>query len=95
MEILYQRFKDRGLEFIAVDIQEKADQVRAFLGTAYTFPVVLDANGRVSNNYGVRSVPATIIIDRDGKAIVAAVGARNWNTPAFFSAFEALLNNGQ
>jgi thiol-disulfide isomerase/thioredoxin len=95
MEILYQRYKDRGLEFVAIDIQERADQVREFLGTSYNFPVVLDSSGRVSSNYGVRSVPATIIIDRDGKAIAAAVGARNWNTQAIFSAFEGLLNHGR
>jgi peroxiredoxin len=60
-----------------------------------TFPVALDAKGAVGNDYNIQAVPATYIIDRDGKIMITVVGARNWNTPAMISAFEALLNNGQ
>ncbi|MDR3248720.1 MAG: TlpA family protein disulfide reductase [Treponema sp.] len=96
MEILYQRFKGKGLEFVAVDIMENNRQVSDFVrDNAYTFPVALDANGEISGNFGIQAVPATFIIDRDGKIILATVGARDWNTPAILAAFEGLLANGQ
>ena len=33
---------------------------------AVTFPVVWDGLGDVSRNYGVRALPTTFFIDRDG-----------------------------
>jgi peroxiredoxin len=93
MEMLYQRYKQNGLELIALDIMEKPSQVQAFMQEyAYTFPVVLDTRGEVSNQYGIQAVPATFIIDRDNTIIFSAVGTRNWSTPGIFAAFERLLH---
>jgi peroxiredoxin len=95
MEILYRRFRDQGLELIAVDIMESSKAVSAFLSdNDLSFPAALDANGRVSNRYGIQAIPATFIIDRDGKIILYTVGGRNWNTPAIIAAFEELLKSG-
>jgi thiol-disulfide isomerase/thioredoxin len=96
MEALHRRYREEGLEFAAVDIMEKDTQVRHFLkDNNYTFPVLLDADGSVSNSYGIQAVPSTYILDRDGKIIFFALGARNWDSPAIFTAFERLLRNGQ
>jgi peroxiredoxin len=96
MEILYQRFKNAGLEFVAVDIMESAGEVQNFLkDNPYTFPIALDTNGNVSSQYGIQAVPATFIIDRDNTIIFSAVGARNWNTPVTLTAIESLLKYGQ
>jgi thiol-disulfide isomerase/thioredoxin len=96
MEALYQRFRNDGLEFVAVDIMESVADVGEFINEyKLTFPVALDANGKVSNGYGIQAIPETFIIDRDGKIILTAVGGRNWNTPAMLAAFEKLLKNGQ
>jgi peroxiredoxin len=96
MEALYRRYREEGLEFVAVDIMEDGGQVRDFLkDNGYTFPVLLDAAGSVSNSYGIQAVPSTYILDRDGKIIFFAPGARNWDTPAIFAAFDRLLRNGQ
>ncbi|MDR2491285.1 MAG: TlpA family protein disulfide reductase [Spirochaetaceae bacterium] len=95
MEALYQRFKNSGLEFAAVDIMEKEPDVGAYIKrNNLNFPVALDLDGNVSKNYRIQAVPATFIINRNGKIILSTVGARNWNIPAIISAFEALLNSG-
>ncbi|MDR2842094.1 MAG: TlpA family protein disulfide reductase [Spirochaetaceae bacterium] len=96
MEILYQHFKDKGLEFVVVDLRESKEEVeKYFTENKLTFPSALDSTGSVSNDYNVRAIPTTYIIDRDGQIVVSSVGARNWNTPAMIKAFEALLNNGE
>ncbi|MDR0562630.1 MAG: TlpA family protein disulfide reductase [Spirochaetaceae bacterium] len=96
MEILYQRYKDSGVELIAVDIMEKPQDVRNFLkNNPYTFPIAMDADGAVSGQYGIQAVPTTFIIDRDNTIIFAGAGSRNWNTPAVFIAFERLLSREQ
>jgi thiol-disulfide isomerase/thioredoxin len=95
MEILYRRFRDQGLEFIAVDIMENGKTVSAFLAdNNLSFPAALDSNGRVSNGYGVQAIPATFIVDRDGKIILYTVGGRRWDTPAIIAAFGELLESG-
>jgi thiol-disulfide isomerase/thioredoxin len=96
MEALHRRYRKEGLEFLALNIMENGAQVRDFLNTnGYTFPTLLDSDGRVSNDYGIQAVPSTYILDRDGKIIAFALGARNWDTPALFTAFERLLRHGQ
>jgi thiol-disulfide isomerase/thioredoxin len=95
MDSLYRRFRERGLEFLAVDIQEARDSVEHFVSESrLSFPVALDESGRVSSIYGIRSIPTTFIIDRDGMIIATAMGGRNWDTSAVIAAFEVLLNDG-
>jgi len=94
MEILYQRYKNQGLEMLAVDLREDADTVRRFIQrNGYTFPVLLDLDGRVGGIYGIQSIPTTFIIDRDGMIIGRVVGSIYWNTAEMFAAIESLLNN--
>ncbi|MDR2484194.1 MAG: TlpA family protein disulfide reductase [Treponema sp.] len=96
MEALYRRFKDMGLAFLAVDIQESNRQVGGFMKDfGLTFPVALDASGSISNKYGIRGIPTTFVIDRDGGIIISAVGGRDWSNPAVVSAFEVLLQYGK
>jgi peroxiredoxin len=94
METLYKRFREAGLEFLAVDIREKQEQVETFIREySLSFPVALDQSGRVSSAYGVRGIPTTFIVDRDSTIIAMSVGGKNWNSPAVIAAFEALLND--
>jgi thiol-disulfide isomerase/thioredoxin len=96
MEILYQRYKDAGLAFLAVDMRESPGAVETFLkDNPYSFPILMDINGAVSAQYGVRAVPTTFIIDRDNQIIFFSAGARNWSDPAVLTAFESLLAYGQ
>jgi thiol-disulfide isomerase/thioredoxin len=94
MENLYQRFKDQGLAFAAVDLMERAGVVEHYLReNGITFPVLLDSSGMAGSQYGVQAVPSTFILDRDGKIILYAAGARDWDTPDMLDAFDKLLNH--
>ena len=92
METLYQRFKNRGLEILAVDLGEDRDEVQQFINSnRYTFPVLLDAGGKASTQYGVSAIPTTYILDKEGKIIGKIVGSIRWDNPKIITAFEALL----
>jgi thiol-disulfide isomerase/thioredoxin len=96
MEALYQRFRGRDLEFLAVDIQEDKDKVAAFMKEyGLSFPAALDNTGRISGEYGIRGIPATFIIDREGNVIASVVGGRDWNTQAVIDALELLISHGR
>jgi thiol-disulfide isomerase/thioredoxin len=92
MEKLYQRFKDKGLDILAVNIQERKADVEAFMRrNKLTFPAVLDEDGRIARQYGVMGIPTSYILDRQGRVVLRLVGSINWDDPQIFAAFETLL----
>jgi thiol-disulfide isomerase/thioredoxin len=94
METLYRRFKEQGLEILAVNLQESPKGVSAFMDQlGLTFPAALDQRGSIGAAYGVMAIPTTYIVDRNGGIIARVTGSLNWDNPKLFSAFEALLNS--
>ena len=92
MENLYKQYKDKGVEILAVDLRENVNTVRQFINNnGYTFPVLLDRDGRVGGLYGVEAIPTTYIIDREGKIAGRIVGSIYWDTPQVIAAIETLL----
>jgi len=95
LETLYNKFSDKGLEILAVNCREDQAAVSSFLrNEGFTFPVLLDLDGRVSLNYGIQAIPTTFLIDRDGMIILRLVGSIEWDTPKIHAALESLLSNG-
>ena len=94
METLYRRFKDQGLEILAVNLGENTATVRQFIqNNRHTFPVLLDSNNRISAIYGVEAIPTSYILDREGRIIARIVGAIYWDTPRVIAAFDALIKS--
>ncbi|MBI5892912.1 MAG: TlpA family protein disulfide reductase [Deltaproteobacteria bacterium] len=92
MENLYKRYKDKGLEIVAVNLQEGADTVKRFMQkNGYTFTALLDSNGDVSAVYNVSYLPITYIIDKNGKLVGKAIGAREWDSSSITNLVEELL----
>jgi peroxiredoxin len=68
-------FSDRGVELIAVNLEEPKDRIQATLDRLkLKTPVALDRTGRVAEQYGAASIPQTVIIDRSGKVVRLFVG---------------------
>ena len=99
MEALYQHFRNddtkfKDLEFVAVDIGEKLNYVAAFLKQMnINFPVALDEDGSIANSYGVKVIPTTFIIGKDGNIIIEKPGSRDWYTPEIINAFDLLIKH--
>ena len=76
LERAWQAYKDRGVTFIGVNIQDKEAAAREFLARfGHTFPNAPDPAGKVSVDYGVYGVPETFFIDRTGRLRAKHVGA--------------------
>jgi cytochrome c biogenesis protein CcmG/thiol:disulfide interchange protein DsbE len=72
----YQAHKDDGFIVLAVNSQEDAANVNAFIeGSGFTFPVLLDKQAAVMDQYNVRGLPTTFIIDREGNVQHTHTGA--------------------
>ncbi len=82
LERLRQQLGDSGLEVIAVDVGEDVETVFAFTGQldpAPTFPMLLDKNSAVAQQWKVRGLPTTFVVDTDGRVIYRAVGGREFD----------------
>jgi peroxiredoxin len=63
----YDRYKDEGLEVVAVNVQESPSIIRPFAEDfGMEFTVVLDKRGAVSDSYRLIGLPTTYFIDREG-----------------------------
>lgn len=79
MERLHKEFGDQGLAVLAVNMQESPKQVARFMKNfRLSFPALLDADFKVAELYRVRGLPTTYLIDRTGRLVGQAVGARDW-----------------
>jgi len=94
MERLYAKFKDRGLEVVAVNQWEDPDLVFEFTGRlslSPTFPILFDRESRIAEQYGVKGLPTTYLLDRDGNIRFQAIGGREFDHPEVEALIEGLL----
>jgi thiol-disulfide isomerase/thioredoxin len=69
-------YQPRGVRFVAVDTGEGDASARQFRQqAAIAYPVLLDPLGSLVRRLGVDAIPATLVLDRDGRLVVWLVGA--------------------
>jgi peroxiredoxin len=92
MERLYRRHHERGFVLLAVSVDTDAALVRPFLEQhKLTFPVTLDAKMSLANAYGVRALPSSFLIDRDGNLAALALGPRAWDNRMAHALVDGML----
>jgi len=92
LEKLYREHRNGGFVALAVNFKEKARDVQRFTrDLGLTLPMALDADGTVSRDLKVRGLPVTFLLDRDGRILWRAIGARDWDGPDGRAYFERFL----
>jgi peroxiredoxin/Cu/Ag efflux protein CusF len=93
LDALYQRYKDRGLEVLAVNLDTAPiANIQAFVGKAgVSLRVVLDSSSSTARTYRVFALPTTYLIDRAGNVVVREAGGRDWLDSASQRAVGSLL----
>ena len=93
MEKLHQKFKDKDFVMIAINLQESAERVKQFYQKhQLTFTTLLDITGDVGAALGINAIPATIILDKNGRIIGKALGPREWESQESIALFEYLTD---
>ena len=82
MERVYQDLKGEGFAILAISSDPQGSIVtRPFVASqGLTFPILHDSDYRVSGSYGVRTLPMSFLIDRNGTLTQRVFGARDWNS---------------
>jgi cytochrome c biogenesis protein CcmG/thiol:disulfide interchange protein DsbE len=81
---LQRRLGDKGLTVLAVNLDKRRDLAEEFLAKyAAPFTVAFDAEGRTAELYGVRAMPTSLLLGRDGVVLAThagfdARGAGDW-----------------
>ena len=76
IEKMYQKYKDRGLVVLAIDLNEDTGTVQNFISQAgYTFKVLLDQSGVTRKDYDTTSIPVSVFVDKSGGIIAERVGS--------------------
>jgi thiol-disulfide isomerase/thioredoxin len=93
MEELHQRYKERGLVIIAVNVDEKAVDMQMFLKKhPATFAVVRDAEHKLVSAVDVKTMPTSFILDSTGKVRFVHNGFRGEETKTkYVTQVESLL----
>ena len=66
----YRAHKDSNFQLIAINIDDKKDNVTHFLDKLFpepSFPIVLDNNQKIPPLFNIQAMPTTIFIDKKGK----------------------------
>jgi peroxiredoxin len=72
---LTERYRARGVEVLAIHVQDAAVDVRRFMrANKVTYPVALDPRLTIGNRYGFKGTPYTVVIDRQGEIVVRLHG---------------------
>ena len=76
---LAEKYRSRGMEFIAVNVgyNDSVERAQAFARkTGMTYPAIFDGSGKITERYMLQGVPTIIIADKKG-----TIRFRNFATP--------------
>jgi cytochrome c biogenesis protein CcmG/thiol:disulfide interchange protein DsbE len=92
MERLYQALPREEFELIAVAIDDKESDVRAFQERyRLSFPILLDLDQAVYGDYQTMGVPESLLVDRDGRIVERYVGPREWDAAEYVERIRELI----
>jgi thiol-disulfide isomerase/thioredoxin len=67
LDAMYQRDKARGLEVLAVNVDESRKNADAFLAVhPHQMPIVFDPKGAAPQAFAISGMPSSVLIDRSG-----------------------------
>jgi peroxiredoxin len=92
MERLWRRHKDAGFVLVAISLDADPKKVPPFVSARkFTFPIALDPRMAVAETYGVRALPSSFVIDREGTMTGVALGPRSWDNAAAHGLVQGML----
>ncbi|MBI2466875.1 MAG: TlpA family protein disulfide reductase [Candidatus Rokubacteria bacterium] len=94
MENLYQAYKAKGFVIAAISLDQDGAEtaVGAFVSARkLTYPILLDPTFQGAKQFGVRGLPATFLIGKDGYIKGVTYGPREWDGPEARTLIESLL----
>ena len=75
MNAMQEKYKNKGFEIIAVNLDANNEDAQKFLiSTLAKFTVAFDSKGQTPLKFGVKGMPTSYLIDREGKIVMQHMG---------------------
>jgi peroxiredoxin len=92
LQRLKESFKTGEFELLAITTDAQREAIARFVHSlGLAFPILLDETKDVSAAFGVRGLPTTVLIERDGRLLARAVGPRAWDSPETIALIRTVL----
>ena len=92
LQRLQQSLPATDFAVIAVTTDAQHETIKAFAQSLdLSVPLLLDVSKDVSLAFGVRGLPTTVILDRQGRLVGRAIGSRQWDNPQTLALLKNLL----
>ena len=92
MQRVHEAFRGKDVVVLAISVDgggEKA--VKSFMAKrGYTFTTPVDVRMDIARKFGVRGVPTTYVINRQGAIVAHGFGPVDFDSPAFVQYIQAL-----
>jgi len=83
--------EDSDIEFLVINTAETEDEVFTFLGiVAPELVPLMDTDGLVTEAWQPRGLPASYLVDPEGRIQYQALGGREWEQPAYLDFLRGL-----
>lgn len=94
MQRLKTHLTDQPFEIVAINAGESATTVSSFLmelDEEITFSILLDQKSRSFREFGIRGLPMTLLIDKQGNLVESILGEREWDSAESIARIEKLI----
>jgi thiol-disulfide isomerase/thioredoxin len=92
LQKMHAQYAPKGFEVIGVSVDEGVDTVKQFITEhGMTYPIVIDADGKLANVFQTSVLPTSALIDRHGKIIWKHYGLIDANDATLKTAIEKAL----
>jgi thiol-disulfide isomerase/thioredoxin len=96
MNAMQTKYGAQGFKVIGIDLDADSADGRRFLArTPVNFDVAFDPTGSSARLYGIKGMPSSVLLDRDGKVIYEHVGFNDTARAEFEKLLESLLASSQ
>jgi peroxiredoxin len=91
MQRAWEQVQNDDIVFLGINVGETEDEIFAFTGDyAVDFPLLMDRDSRVIQDWPIRGLPTTYVVDGEGHLAYRAIGGRAWDHPQVLDQIRAL-----
>jgi len=91
MNRAWAKVKSQGIAMIAINVGEDEDTIFTFTGDyPIDFTILLDQSGEIINQWPIKGLPTTFVIDPQGRIVYRAIGGREWDSEELLNIVRAL-----
>jgi peroxiredoxin len=92
LESLQARFpSDLVVYFVAIDGRGEKDVKPYMDKNGFRVPTLIDPRMTVAREHGIRWIPVTVVVNREGVVVARAIGARDWGGKQAVDLVESLV----